>query len=270
MKTNFSLYLFLPALFLVLTGCLSFNPRAGFFHRKHGHTYHWRESFDRDLDQQLVLAVMNGRLGEAEDLIAQGAEVNAQGEAEATPLIMCLFAQKYSGFRFLLDQGADPNTQHEILEAPIYLAAKMGDQRFLKKILEAGADPNVRIRNGGPYLLQDLAVRAPFSRLELLISHGADLDFYETPETHIILAAVQRGQYIRARLFLELGSRLLEDEAVLKPLLRSINESLEAGSPYSHSTQYLMRLASYLVYEMGLPVQQLIIPEALRSMLREP
>ena len=88
-----------------------------------------------DLDQQLIDAVKRKQFDAAERLIAEGADINAHGYLDATPL------HKVIGYpdemaEFLLANGADPNLQDSTGHTPLNIAScymRLGSVRvFLK------------------------------------------------------------------------------------------------------------------------------------------
>src|SRR5438552_4071928 len=60
---------------------------------------------------KLAEAARRGNIKEIDRLIAAGANVNAVGRHDITPLWWAGFAENYPGFEELLNKGADPNAQ---------------------------------------------------------------------------------------------------------------------------------------------------------------
>jgi hypothetical protein len=254
---------------VLLSSCETTSSDTGRTFSHAGYTYNSKSSFPREMDQNLVHSLLNGRIEEAQDWIERGADVNAVGKSEASPLVMTILDKDYDGFRFLLENGANPNTQHEILWVPIYMVSNLPDPRFLRTILEYGADPNVPIKKDDRYLIYYFSTSAEMDRIELLMEYGADLDLYDSHLNHVVTTAVKLGNYIRARLFLERGSEAVKDGLVLDDILYHINSDLSRPRFLRSKKPYLMQLVSYLVYEKGLSVSEFEIPEELSHLLKD-
>ena len=149
----------------------------------------------------LCKAIEAKDLAKIDELVAQGADVNARGRANMTPLFWA-FPMGEEVFRRLLEQGADPNVQlsgelpgtretkdlagrypiclatHPYGVSTVFPEVTTDDPdvplRYLKLLLEHGADPNIERTDGWKQIL----CREGES-LRLLIAAGADVNYVD-------------------------------------------------------------------------------------------
>ena len=77
--------------------------------------------------KELVRAAAEGQhTTRLKHLLAQGADVDAKGEADLTALYNAAFRGDLENVRLLLDSGADVNSRHEFAGTPICIAALRG------------------------------------------------------------------------------------------------------------------------------------------------
>ena len=97
---------------LLITHCGCAWPAAAApWHEQHG----WKAA-DFFADPQVVAlgdAIVANDLDRMKELIAAGADVNARGKENMTPLLWAFFDGKPERFRLLLEAGADPNVSIE-------------------------------------------------------------------------------------------------------------------------------------------------------------
>ncbi len=82
-------------------------------------------------------------------LVEQGADVNAPGDMDRTPLM----AAASNGchleiLRFLVEHGANVNARGELGWTALIWAAREGCIECVKYLLSQGANPNIRARGG--------------------------------------------------------------------------------------------------------------------------
>lgn len=96
----------------------------------------------------LTLAVQQGQVGAARDLLANGGDPDRSGVFGLTPLAMAAWQGKELVVRELLMVGADPNRPSASAQTPLHLAAQAGQVRVMDMLLRAGADVDAFNREG--------------------------------------------------------------------------------------------------------------------------
>ena len=165
------------------------------------------------LDKQLFQAIDAQNANRVKELLAQGADANAQDPNLGTPLRhlysfngpwtlpmmqalveagadvnqisqhftalgMAAVVRRADLIEFLLRNGADVNLMAD--RTPLMLAAESGDEKIVWTLLNAGANPN-QDKNGYT-ALKEAIFRDNLPVVEVLIRHGADVNFPGTSE----------------------------------------------------------------------------------------
>ncbi|HWB13024.1 MAG TPA: ankyrin repeat domain-containing protein [Pirellulales bacterium] len=152
----------------------------------------------------LAEAIGGGNLAEIDKLVAAGADLNAIGKEDVSPLVWAIARQQKSAFRRLLEHGANPAVGYLHYESIVHLAARAEkDSDWLRLLLEHKADPNTPgfpMKKGGHALFDAIGKEqtplfaATYSlkreNVELLVKAGADVNHGDaTGETPLICAA---------------------------------------------------------------------------------
>ncbi|HEX5513194.1 MAG TPA: ankyrin repeat domain-containing protein, partial [Gammaproteobacteria bacterium] len=165
-------------------------------------------------------AAARGEVAEIDRLVQAGADVNATGKDNVTPLAIALAKRNLAGVKRLLALGADPN--HVLVRdkdprqrtALLYLVVvgDAFDERFLEAFLQHGGNPNTLASNSQSLLM--LAVhKRPY--VELLLRYGADINYQTIGESTALWDAVALNQLDTAQYLLEQGASVgLEKVAV--------------------------------------------------------
>ncbi|MHB9036475.1 MAG: ankyrin repeat domain-containing protein [Armatimonadota bacterium] len=119
----------------------------------------------------LHIASLGDHRREAEMLIAQGEDVNAQDKFGHTPLF---FAKSAYMAQVLIAHGADVNARRHDGGTALHRAARSGSRPVAKLLIHAGA--NVNAVQSGTTPLHVAARHGHWTVAELLISSGADID----------------------------------------------------------------------------------------------
>ena len=132
---------------------------------------------DPDGNTPLHLAALNGNRKLVSVLLDRGAEVDAQNEANATPLIYGVTNREVVAT--LLNHGANPNSKTNHGRSPLLSAVNRGQSyEVVKLLIDAGADPNVH-GSGSPWDggALYLAIQSGDPRtIDLLLDKGASLE----------------------------------------------------------------------------------------------
>ena len=158
--------------------------------------------FTNAVQAKFVTAIGKNDNNAANELLAQGAEVNAFGDEGITPLIWALLKQQIGSVEFLLGKGADPNQVtrwtnelgREEWASPLSVAAKFENERYLEALLAEGANPNLIVNAVDETALFTASLHRRFRNMELLIAKGADVNhrsqFGYTPVLDAVLGRV--------------------------------------------------------------------------------
>ncbi|RME28189.1 MAG: hypothetical protein D6806_03330 [Deltaproteobacteria bacterium] len=174
----------------------------------------------------LCKAIEAKDLGKIDELIAQGADVNARGRGNMTPLLWA-FPGGEEVFRRILEHGADPNVKLTEKIYPFYawdsvtfLAAGPSPSHacifhdipmdnYLELVLEHGGDPQIENGYGRTPLFSAVtAFENSEKRIRLLLEAGADINhqdrFGDTPA----MFAERHRRYDSLLVLLEAGADL--------------------------------------------------------------
>ncbi len=183
-------------------------------------------------DPQVVAlcnAIEANDVHEIDRLVDAGADVNAKGKGNMTPLLWAFPDNKLKRFTRLLEHGADPNVITDSdFGVPLafhpgdsvtHMAARTAFPGYLKAVMEHGADPDLVDKNGKRertllHAVITAGVPDVKGRVRLLIDKGADLDKVDSTGTPPARAAVGWfNQYDIALLLLQAGA----DPTIYRP-----------------------------------------------------
>jgi cytohesin len=138
----------------------------------------------------LHIAALGDHRREAEALIAQGENVNAQDKFGHTPLF---FARSAYMAQVLISAGADVNARRNDEGTPLHRAARSGLRSVAKILIQSGANINASQKGSTP--LHTAASHGRWSVAELLISNSADVNAVDSfGQTPLELAESARHQ----------------------------------------------------------------------------
>jgi ankyrin repeat protein len=112
----------------------------------------WERTCQRQelLDEALSWAARNDRCDAMAELVALGANVNAN-PYRGTPLLWAIYSDRVAAATWLLDHGADPDLRHDFGGAEhgknavaMHLAAQFDCVQCLRLLLDRGADPTIK------------------------------------------------------------------------------------------------------------------------------
>lgn len=168
----------------------------------------------------LCKAIEAEDVDEIERLVKAGADVNAKGKGNMTPLLWAFPDNKLDRFKKLLELGADPNVVFESdfnAGGGIFpggsvtqLAAGTAFKGQFEAVMKHGGDPHFVTRRFKESLIHTIIV-SPASnkkeRLQLLIDKKVDLNYISGMENTAVMTAVTwGGQYHIALFLLDAGA----------------------------------------------------------------
>lgn len=183
----------------------------------------------------LARAAANGQIGEIDQLLAQGLDVNAKGTGNATVLFWAL--RNSDGFEYLLKRGADPNVVFDDGGSVMHWVARQADCTMLNTALLHGGDPNLRAGLfGGSPIFKTVTVGKNDiipNCLKLLVSIGADINLRDEQGKSVLLLSADLARFDIALYLLENGANpSLKDNKgrSIRDFLKSYEDAFEKGS----------------------------------------
>lgn len=129
---------------------------------------------------KLHLAAENKNLSKVEELLSQGADVNAENNMRKTPLHLAALKNKddshFKVAEALLKNGADVNAKDDRQRTPIFYLANYGNSKIIQLFLNYKADLNVEDIEKETALFWTVRHDENVEVAQLLIDLGMDVD----------------------------------------------------------------------------------------------
>lgn len=122
----------------------------------------------------LRLAIQEGQLSRALDLLAKGADINAMDAVAGTALLMAAWRRNFEAVKMLLENGANVNLCGLDRLTPLHFAARSGEIAILQLLLAYGANANADAFSWTAALLA--AERGDSEMVAFLVENGASVD----------------------------------------------------------------------------------------------
>ncbi|PYD00558.1 ankyrin repeat domain-containing protein [Microbacterium esteraromaticum] len=163
-----------------------------------------------DPTRALWAAIEAEDAGAAGRAIDAGADLEARGDGDATPLIRATKKNLPELARVLIDAGADVNAKDGIQDSAFLYAGAEGLDEILQLTIDAGADVTSTNRYGGTALIP-ASEHGHVSTVKLLIAAGVPVDHvnnlgWTAMHEAIILGDGGPDQVETVRLLLEAGA----------------------------------------------------------------
>ncbi len=166
-----------------------------------------------ELNKKLFDAVSGNRISEIEQLLKQGADVNAKTENGWTPLYCASNWNRIDIAKLLIENGADVNAQNKNGWTPLHEASYWDYVGIAKLLIENGADVNAKNKNGETPLYWASRWNQ-IGIAKLLIENGADVDAQNKDGWTPLHQAAFRGKIDIVKVLIENGA---------DPFIKNIN-----------------------------------------------
>ena len=149
-------------------------------------------SYEGALDYNLMIAASRGNDTEIKRLIEKGADINAETNEWATPLIFAVSNNRLSAVKTLLNYNPGLNNITSSGETSLLIAVKNGNFEITEVLIRAGAEINFEDRYGATPLHYS-AINGNLDFVDLLLYYKASIDVKSNEGTTPLLAAVWAG-----------------------------------------------------------------------------
>lgn len=163
--------------------------------------------YEGSLEYNLMLASALGIPGEIDRLVKMGADIEAETEEGATPLVIAVAANKTEAVRTILKYNPDLNKKTRFDETPLLIAVKNQNSEIAEALIRAGADINMA-DNHGATPLHYASVYGYFSLADLLLYYDAEIDLKTAEGTTPLMAAIWAGNTDVADLLIQNGANM--------------------------------------------------------------
>ena len=142
---------------------------------------------EADVAKQYFALIRSNDLGGLKAMLAQGKDVNARGDREATPLIYASAFGSAEALRMLLEAKADVNASNALGMTALHFSVTEPDKARL--LVEHGANVNAKTKTGRTPLIVAGFQNHSDAVVQLLIAKGADVLAADKDGNTFLLAA---------------------------------------------------------------------------------
>jgi len=175
--------------------------------------------FDDALEYNLMIAASKGYSSEIIRLINKGADVDAETNEGATPLVFAVSNNRAEAVSTLISFNPTIDQVTRNTETPLLIAVKNGNLEIAEMLLRAGADVNYADRHGATPL-HYAALYGYMSLADMLLYYDASVDAKSIDGTTPLLAAVWAGYTDVADLLTQRGANIeISDKEGYTPFL---------------------------------------------------
>lgn len=215
--------------------------------------------FDAGPQAALELAIRDHDQMALQRALAAGADVNAKGKFDVTPLMVAVDVQDLAAVNTLLACGALANAKAADRNGPVSLAVKSylappHGRDILVAVIRGGGDPDTRQPDGDPVLMQ-MILAHDAAGLKLMKSLGANLDTLDRGGDPFITNVAMSADWDMVWALLELGAAWdYEHGETRQPLSKPLG--LRYPAPDSPLYPYKLKVWQFL-HDKGVPVEPL-------------
>ena len=200
--------------------------------------------FTSGIQQRLESAIRTDDPAAIADLLSGGAQANARGLRDVTPLMIAVDAQSPRAVAALLNARANPNLKAVDGAGAVHLAVENhavspNGHAILEMIMKGGGDPNTRRPDNDPVIMR-FVYDHDLDDLRWFKSLGADVDIPARTSRPLIADAAFAQNWDGVWCLIELGARY-DYEDTLYPLSEALDSSY-ASSPDALLYPYKMKV----------------------------
>jgi len=144
------------------------------------------------LDYNLMVAASKGYSSEIERLIGKGADINAETDIGATPLVFAVSNNKIEAVNTLIYYNSTVNTVLSDSETPLLIAVKNRYFEIAEALIRAGADVDYT-DNHGATPIHYASIYGYFDMVDLLLYYDASIEIKSEEGSTVLLASVWAG-----------------------------------------------------------------------------
>lgn len=221
----------------------------------HGEGQKMTGKYFNGLDSKLEAAILADNQAAIADALKAGADVNARGIHNITPLMLAVDRLKHNAVAELLVRGANPNLKADDGAGAVSLAVENYREApdIMFAIFKGGGDPNTRRPDNDPVIIRFLNDRnCEFIRHMKAL--GADLNITTRGDDPLITDASTARDWDVVWCLIELGAKYDHEKTSRRPL--SLSLAAKTPSPDSPIYPYKKRVWQFL-RDHGVAVQPL-------------
>lgn len=163
--------------------------------------------YEGSLEYNLMLASALGIPSEIDRLVKKGADIEAETEEGATPLVIAVAADKTEAVKAILKYNPDVNKKTKFNETPLLIAVKNQNPEIAEALIRAGADVNMPDKYGATPLHYS-SINGNFTLTDLLLYYDAVPNRKTDEGTTPLMAAVWAGYPDIADLLIQNGANM--------------------------------------------------------------
>ena len=210
------------------------------------------------IQQRLEIAIRTNDGGAVAQLLSDGAQVNARGKHDVTPLMIAVDAQTPSAVAVLVRAGADPKSKASDGMSALHLAVenhavKPNGHAILEMVMKGGGDPNTLRPDGDPVIMRFIYDH-DLDDLRWFKALGANVDIPARSGRPLIADAAFGQNWDSVWCLIELGARY-DYERTLYPLSEALDSSY-GSAPDSLLYPYKLKVWQ-LLKDKGIAVHPL-------------
>ena len=189
-----------------LAACMAANGQIGEGNEIYYDTTSYLPVFYKGaIDYNLMIAASAGYTAEITRLLNKGADINAEYQSGATPLIYAVSSNNTEAAKLLINNGADVNKITGQNESPLLIAVKLNNPFIAEALIRADANIDFADKHNAT-ALHFAAAYGYLSIADLLLYYDASIDVKSSDGYTPLMVAVWSGQTEIADLLLQRGA----------------------------------------------------------------